>query len=84
MRLPENTVLETHFGIQTLFPKGIKHDGMKIELSRFVREGPTEPSNGATDESIGEQGSAGQPATRSESDSEGDDKPQPESEGRSR
>jgi hypothetical protein len=32
----------------------------------------------------GEQGSAGQPATRSESDSEGGDKPQPESEGRSR
>lgn len=31
-----------------------------------------------------EQGSAGQPATRSESDSEGSDKPQPESEGRSR
>ncbi|MBK1884795.1 hypothetical protein JIN85_20465 [Luteolibacter pohnpeiensis] len=31
-----------------------------------------------------EQGSAGQPATRSESDSEGGDKPQPESEGRSR
>lgn len=32
----------------------------------------------------GEQGGAGQPATRSESDSEGGDKPQPESEGRSR
>jgi len=32
----------------------------------------------------GEQASAGQPATRSESDSEGGDKPQPESEGRSR
>jgi hypothetical protein len=31
-----------------------------------------------------EQGGAGQPATRSESDSEGSDKPQPESEGRSR
>lgn len=31
-----------------------------------------------------EQDSAGQPATRSESDSEGGDKPQPESEGRSR
>lgn len=31
-----------------------------------------------------EQGSAGQPATRSESDSKGDDKPQPESEKRSR
>ncbi|WP_221285265.1 hypothetical protein [Haloferula luteola] len=31
-----------------------------------------------------EQGSAGQPATRSESGSEGGDKPQPESEGRSR
>lgn len=31
-----------------------------------------------------EQGSAGQPATRSESDSEGGDKPQPESDGRSR
>jgi hypothetical protein len=30
-----------------------------------------------------EQGSAGQPATRPESDSEGGDKPQPESEGRS-
>jgi hypothetical protein len=32
----------------------------------------------------GEQGGAGQPATRSESDSEGDDKPHPEAEGRSR
>ena len=32
----------------------------------------------------GEQAGAGQPATRSESDSEGGDKPQPESEGRSR
>ena len=32
----------------------------------------------------GEQGGAGQPATRPESDSEGDDKPKPESEGRSR
>jgi hypothetical protein len=32
----------------------------------------------------GEQGGAGEPATRSESDSEGGDKPQPESEGRSR
>ncbi len=32
----------------------------------------------------GEQGSAGQPATRSESDLEGGDKPRPESEGRSR
>ena len=32
----------------------------------------------------GEQGGAGQPATRSESDSEGGDKPQPESGGRSR
>lgn len=31
-----------------------------------------------------EQAGAGQPATRSESDSEGDDKPQPVSEGRSR
>ena len=31
-----------------------------------------------------EQASAGQPATRSESDSEGGDKPQPKSEGRSR
>jgi len=31
-----------------------------------------------------EQAGAGQPATRSESDSEGGDKPQPESEGRSR
>jgi len=31
-----------------------------------------------------EQDSAGQPATRSESDFEGGDKPQPESEGRSR
>ena len=31
-----------------------------------------------------EQAGAGQPATRSESDSEGDDNPQPESEGRSR
>ena len=31
-----------------------------------------------------QQGGAGQPATRSESDSEGGDKPQPESEGRSR
>jgi hypothetical protein len=35
-----------------------------------------------TDEA--EQGSAGQPATRPESKPEGDDKPQPESEGRSR
>lgn len=32
----------------------------------------------------GEQGGAGQPATRSESDSEGSDKPKPESEARSR
>ena len=32
----------------------------------------------------GEQGGAGQPATRSESDSEGGDKPQQESDGRSR
>jgi hypothetical protein len=32
----------------------------------------------------GEQASAGQPATRPKSDSEGDHKPQPESEGRSR
>jgi hypothetical protein len=31
-----------------------------------------------------EQASAGQPATRSQSDSEGGDNPQPESEGRSR
>jgi hypothetical protein len=31
-----------------------------------------------------EQGSTGQPATRSESDSEGGDKPQPEAEGRTR
>ena len=35
-------------------------------------------------ENQAEQGSAGQPATRSESDSEDGDKPQPESEGRSR
>jgi hypothetical protein len=34
--------------------------------------------------SNGEQGGAGQPATRSESDSEGGDKPQPEAEGRAR
>ncbi|MBK1884819.1 hypothetical protein JIN85_20585 [Luteolibacter pohnpeiensis] len=33
---------------------------------------------------IAEQVGAGQPATRSELDSEGDDKPQPEAEGRSR
>ena len=32
----------------------------------------------------GEQGGAGEPATRAESDSQGSDKPQPESEGRSR
>lgn len=35
-------------------------------------------------ETKAEQGGAGQPATRPESDSEGGDKPQPESEGRSR
>ena len=35
------------------------------------------------EKSKGEQGGAGQPATRSESESEGGDKPQPEAEGRS-
>jgi hypothetical protein len=42
------------------------------------------PDSHALDQSEGEQGGAGQPATRSESDSEGNAKPQPESEGRSR
>ena len=42
------------------------------------------PDSHALDQTKGEQAGAGQPATRSESDSEGDDKPQPEAEGRSR
>jgi hypothetical protein len=44
----------------------------------------SENPNANEESSNAEQGSAGQPATRSESDSEGSDKPQPESEGRSR
>lgn len=47
------------------------------ESSRWKRVHPVQKDKG-------EQGSAGQPATRSESDSEGGDKPQPEEEGRSR
>ncbi|WP_338684810.1 Ig-like domain-containing protein [Haloferula helveola] len=43
-----------------------------------VRFGPEPKTNNA------EQGGAGEPATRSESDSEGGQKPQPEAEGRSR
>jgi len=47
------------------------------ESSRWRRAEPAQKDKG-------EQASAGQPATRSESDLEGGDKPQPKSEGRSR
>ena len=47
---------------------------MSEEIESIVRGEPP----------IAEQGGAGQPATRPELDSENDDKPQPESEGRSR
>ena len=49
------------------------------DSSRPIAEDYLEPSN-----QNAEQDGAGQPATRSESDSEGGDKPQPEAEGRSR
>ena len=69
----ERAVLETHFGFETLFPKGIKYDGKKLDLSKYKRE----PKKS-------EQDGTGQPATRPESKPEGGDKPQPESEMRSR
>ena len=55
--------------------------------SSGVRFGTTETTlwtHALIEKGPGEQGGAGQPATRSESDSEGGDKPHPESEGRSR
>jgi hypothetical protein len=64
----EGSVLETHFGFMTLFPKGIKYDGKKLDLSEYKRE----PEKG-------EQGGADQPATAPESKSKGKDNPQPES-----
>ena len=50
------------------------------------RRGSLEGSLAPLDEQLGlsYKGGAGEPATRSESDSEGGDKPQPESKGRSR
>jgi hypothetical protein len=83
-RAPEKTVLETHFGFDTLFPRGIKLDGKKIDLSKFRKEPPHDLSNSIMSEPNGEQVGAGQPATRPESKSEGSDKPQPEPDRRSR
>ena len=80
----ERTVLETHFGFGSLFPKGIKLNGKKIDLSSFRKEPPDDLSNFILSEPNGEQAGTGQPATRPESKSEGSDKPKPESEGRSR
>lgn len=39
-REAERTVLETHFGFDSLFPKGIKLDGKKIGLSHFRKDPP--------------------------------------------
>lgn len=55
-----------------------RHSGCQIPLSERATV------LAAIQKRRAEQGSAGQPATRSESDSEGGDKPQPESEWRSR
>jgi len=54
-------------------------DGKAYEPAVIVSEVPLD-----YDPKTSEQGGTGQPATRPESDSEGGDKPQPESEGRSR
>ena len=72
-------------------------DELKLRIERFewnhttLYDGPSfsDPEavfapRGSVNHSKGEQAGAGQPATRSESDSEGSDKPQPEAEGRSR
>lgn len=67
---PENTPPEFDLSSATV-------DG--VPLDQAFRD----PTTFLTNENPAEQGSAGQPATRSESDSEGGDKPQPESEVRS-
>ena len=64
----EGSVLETHFGFKTLFPKGIKYDGKKLDLSEYKRE-PEE----------GEQGGADQPATAPQSKPTDNSTPNPES-----
>jgi hypothetical protein len=60
----------------------IKNDAIEVARAEPF-EGVEYPATITLKKKV-EQGGAGQPATRSESDSEGGDKPQPESERRSR
>ena len=66
----DTAFLETHFYFDTLFPDGVDFKGRRIDFARHTAKS--------------EQGGAGQPATAPEPKLEGDSKPQPESEGRSR
>ncbi|MEI7912925.1 MAG: hypothetical protein WCK77_25160 [Verrucomicrobiota bacterium] len=63
-RLAVQTMLETHFGFYSLFPKGIKLDGKKIDLSRFRKEPPDTLDNVPRFGPIGEQAGSDQPATK--------------------
>jgi hypothetical protein len=66
-------------GIIGYVPEGVAGGDYERWILRSEIGGSDKPA-----EKEGEQAGTGQPATRSESDSEGGDKPQPEAEGRSR
>jgi hypothetical protein len=82
----------TSSGLVVSFDKVLGRRQLNVEVWQItINGGAPRELEGADDAKVqfvrskkAEQGSAGQPATRLESDSEGGDKPQPEAEGRSR
>jgi hypothetical protein len=66
----DTAFLETHFSFDILFPDSVDFKGRRIDFARHTAKS--------------EQDGAGEPSTRLESKSEGSQKPQPDSEGRSR
>jgi hypothetical protein len=65
----DTAYLETHFSFDTLFPDGLMFGGRKVDFDKHTAKS--------------EQADAVQPATAVESKAKGNEKPQPESEGRS-
>ncbi len=86
-RAQVNFLIMTHFG-NSLIPFPIPPEMPRTERKTIALMGFSSYGRraqfGAYIENQGEQGSVGQSATRSQSTSEGSDKPQPEAEGRSR
>lgn len=66
----DTAFLETHFSFDTLFPDGLQFEGKKIDFTKHTAKR--------------EQDGADQPANTPRSKTEGDSKPEPESESRSR